>query len=73
MPETFEGVTSDYAYTYDAMGRLLTVIRDGALIEEYAYDPVGTRIYENNVLRGISQKAFVYCEALGLIPRRLRR
>lgn len=60
--ETVEGVTSDYAYTYDAMGRLLTVTRDGALIEEYAYDPVGTRIYENNVLRGISQKAFVYSD-----------
>jgi RHS repeat-associated protein len=60
--ETVEGVTSDYAYTYDAIGRLLTVTRDGALIEEYAYDPVGTRIYENNVLRGISQKAFVYSD-----------
>ncbi|MCD4790514.1 MAG: hypothetical protein K8R37_10980, partial [Bacteroidales bacterium] len=60
--ETVEGVTSDYVYTYDAMGRLLTVTRDGALIEEYAYDPVGTRIYENNVLRGISQKAFVYSD-----------
>ena len=60
--ETVEGVTSDYAYTYDAMGRLLTVIRDGALIEEYAYDPVGTRIHENNVLRGISQKDYVYSD-----------
>ncbi|MBW2662491.1 MAG: hypothetical protein JRD93_11000, partial [Deltaproteobacteria bacterium] len=60
--ETVEGVTSDYAYTYDAMGRLLTVTRDGALVEEYAYNPVGTRIHENNVLRGISQKGYLYSD-----------
>ena len=60
--ETVEGVTSDYAYTYDAMGRLLTVTRDGAVVEEYAYDAVGTRIYENNVLRGISQRDYVYSD-----------
>ncbi|MFV9691496.1 MAG: RHS repeat-associated core domain-containing protein, partial [Desulfobacteria bacterium] len=60
--ETVEGVTSDYGYTYDAMGRLLTVTRDGVLVEDYEYDPVGTRIHENNVLRGISGKAFVYSD-----------
>jgi RHS repeat-associated protein len=60
--ETVEGVTSDYAYTYDAMGRLLTVTRDGAVVEEYAYNAVGTRIYENNVLRGISQRDYVYSD-----------
>jgi len=60
--ETVEGVTSDYAYTYDAMGRLLTVIRDGVVVEEYAYNAVGTRIYENNVLRGISQRDYVYSD-----------
>ncbi len=60
--ETVEGVTSDYAYTYDDMGRLLIVTRDGAVVEEYAYDAVGTRIYENNVLRGISKRAFVYSD-----------
>ena len=60
--ETIEGNTSDYVYTYDATGRLLTVTGDGAVVEEYAYDPVGTRIYENNILRGISQRAFVYSD-----------
>jgi len=60
--ETVEGVTSDYAYTYDAMGRLLTVTRDGVVVEEYAYNAVGTRIYENNVLRGISQRDYVYSD-----------
>jgi RHS repeat-associated protein len=58
--ETIEGVTSDYIYTYDAMGRLLAVTRDGALVEDYEYDPVGTRIHENNVLRGISGRDYVY-------------
>jgi RHS repeat-associated protein len=60
--ETVEGVTSDYGYTYDAMGRLLAVTRDGTVVEDYEYDPVGTRVHENNVLRGISGKAFVYSD-----------
>ena len=51
--ETIEGVTSNYSYTYDPMGRLLTVTKDGILLEEYQYDSVGTRIYEMNVSRRI--------------------
>jgi RHS repeat-associated protein len=58
--ETIDGVTSDYVYTYDAMGRLLTVTKDGTLVEEYGYDVVGTRHYENNVLRGITRTDFDY-------------
>jgi RHS repeat-associated protein len=58
--ETVSGISSDYIYTYDAMGRLLTVTKDGALIEEYQYNANGTRIYEMNSLRGISGRNFSY-------------
>ncbi|MBW2582180.1 MAG: tandem-95 repeat protein, partial [Deltaproteobacteria bacterium] len=36
--DTVPGKTSGYAYTYDGMGRLLTVVKDGTLVEEYQYD-----------------------------------
>jgi RHS repeat-associated protein len=58
--ETINGITSDYIYTYDPMGRLLTVIKDSALVEEYQYDVNGTRIYEMNSLRGIVGRSFSY-------------
>jgi YD repeat-containing protein len=58
--ETVDGVTSDYSYTYDPMGRLRTVSKDGILIEEYQYDSVGTRIYEMNALRGIAGISMTY-------------
>jgi YD repeat-containing protein len=48
--ETVGGTTSNYDYTYDSMGRLLTVTKDSALVEEYQYDVNGTRIYEMNSL-----------------------
>jgi YD repeat-containing protein len=35
--ETAGGITADYVYTYDQVGRLLTVTKDGSLVEEYAY------------------------------------
>jgi len=58
--ETVEGVTSNYLYTYDSMGRLLTTTKDGNLVEEYHYDSVGTRTYEMNSLRGIVGRTFTY-------------
>ena len=58
--ETIVGTTSNYAYTYDPMGRLLTVTRNGILIEEYDYNENGTRIYEMNALRGISSRNYSY-------------
>jgi len=60
--ETDGGVPSNYAYTYDPLGRLLTVRKDGILVEEYRYDHVGTRIYEMNVLRGITERNITYDE-----------
>jgi len=58
--ETVDGVTSNYVYTYDPMGRLLTVTKDGSLVEEYQYGFNGTRTYEMNTLRGISGRTFNY-------------
>jgi len=60
--ETVEGTASNYVYTYDSMGRLLTVTKDGALIEEYQYDSIGRRTYEMNVPKGISGRAFTYSD-----------
>ena len=41
--ETVGGATADYRYDYDADGRLLTVKKDGAVVEEYGYDANGNR------------------------------
>ncbi|MCK5205117.1 MAG: sugar-binding protein, partial [Desulfobacterales bacterium] len=60
--ETAGNITSAYSYTYDSMGRLMTVTQDGALVEEYRYDANGTRNYEMNALRGISGRDFTYSD-----------
>jgi len=60
--ETVDGVTSDYVYTYDPMGRLLTVTKDGILVEGYGYDANGTRIEEMNSLRVIVERSFTYSD-----------
>lgn len=54
------GSTSNFLYTYDDAGRLLTVTKDGALVEEYDYNANGTRIYEMNALRGIAGRTYDY-------------
>jgi RHS repeat-associated protein len=61
--ETVAGVTADYAYSYDEVGRLREVEKDGVLVEEYQYnnaDPLGVRTYEMNVLRGIAGRSLTY-------------
>jgi YD repeat-containing protein len=58
--ETIDGVTSTYSYTYDPMGRLLTVTKDATLVEEYQYDSVGTRTYEMNSQRAITGRTLSY-------------
>jgi RHS repeat-associated protein len=58
--ETVSGVVENFVYTYDAVGRLETVTKDGLLVEEYTYDINGTRIFERNALKGISERSFTY-------------
>ena len=60
--ETVGGVTASFAYTYDSMGRLLTVTKDSNLVENYGYDLSGTRISETNTLRGFTGRAFSYSD-----------
>ena len=61
--EIVDGITSNYDYNYDPMGRLITVTKDSSLIEEYDYDINGTRIYEMNTLRGITTgRSFTYSD-----------
>ena len=51
--ETVAGVSHDYAYIYDNVGRLTQVTRDGAVVESYAYaGPVTDRTSETNTLCG---------------------
>ncbi|EFK06099.1 RHS repeat-associated core domain protein [delta proteobacterium NaphS2] len=60
--ETIQGITSSYSYSYDSMGRLLTVTKDGTVVEEYQYDQNGLRISEINSLRGINERTFAYSD-----------
>jgi RHS repeat-associated protein len=60
--ETVSGQASSSVYAYDNAGRLASVTRDGVLVEEYAYNPNGSRIYERNVFRGITGRSLSYSE-----------
>jgi YD repeat-containing protein len=67
--ESIQGVSSNYSYTYDPTGRLLTVTKDETLVEEYQYDSVGTRIYEMNEQRSISGRTVSYDDEDHLLTR----
>lgn len=60
--EAVSGAAINYAYTYDDLGRLQTVTKDGALVEQYQYDAIGRRIYEMNSQRDIAGRSFVYSD-----------
>jgi len=60
--ETIAGISAEYSYTYDSVGRLLTVTKDGSTVEKYSYDPNGTRKDEMNTLRGIDGRNYSYSE-----------
>ena len=51
-----DGTTANYEYDYDAVGRLLTVMKDGSVVESYQYDtrPYGIRTYEERYGAGRS-------------------
>ena len=51
--ETIGGESIASAYGYDALGRLVSVTRDGALAESYAYDADGNRTASRVPLRGV--------------------
>lgn len=42
--ETINGVSVTYDYTYDDLGRLIEVKKDGSVVEEYSYDANGNRV-----------------------------
>ena len=58
--ETIDGTTSVYEYAYDPQGRLLSVKKDGVLVEEYQYGPNGSRVFDRNTLRGIMDRTLTY-------------
>jgi RHS repeat-associated protein len=56
--ETITGVDSLFTYTYDPLGRLRTVNKDGNLVEEYRYDNNGNRSYQMNAYLNITDRTF---------------
>jgi RHS repeat-associated protein len=60
--ETAGAVSTTFAYTYDPNGGLRTVTADGALVEDYTYDPAGTRETETNVHRNIAGRIYSYSD-----------
>ena len=60
--ETIGGSTISWEYSYNPGGKLLSVKREGVLVESYTYDLNGNRLTENNNARGIVGRTFSYSE-----------
>jgi RHS repeat-associated protein len=58
--ETIAGVRVAWDYSYDALGRLTEVVKNGAVVEHYTYDSNGNRLSEDNSLRGVAAKSYGY-------------
>lgn len=59
--ETVAGVRHDYAYSYDTLGRLTQVTKDGTVVEAYTYaGPHNARTSETNSLRGLASRVYAY-------------
>ncbi len=58
--EAIGGVSHTWGYEYDALGRLITVRRDGGVVESYSYDAVGNRTAMTNALTGVTVPAGGY-------------
>jgi RHS repeat-associated protein len=50
--ETIGATTQVWSYAYDALGQLVEVRRDGAIVETYSYDAAGNRRAMTNALTG---------------------
>ena len=49
---TVGAVTDREHYTYDSMGNIISISKNGSKLKEYKYDTLGRIIYENNVDTG---------------------
>ncbi len=58
--EVVDGIAANYVYSYDVMGRLDTVNKNGVMVQDYDYDENGIRIYEMNTARGIAGRSLAY-------------
>jgi len=58
--ESIQGETITWDYSYDELGRLIEVKRNGTVVEAYAYDENGNRISETNSFKGVTDMAYTY-------------
>ena len=52
--ETVNGSTATFVYDYDAVGRLISMTRDGSLVETASYDSAGNRTACRSDLAGVN-------------------